>query len=52
MKTRPPRGATVSATRTANGTVVLLGPQEATPDAGAALAELGIRGRIALVRAG
>jgi hypothetical protein len=34
------------------GTVVLLGPQGATPDVGAVLAELGIRDRVALVRAG
>jgi hypothetical protein len=33
-------------------TVVLLGPQGASPDVGAALAELGIRGRVALVTAG
>lgn len=32
--------------------VVLLGPQGPTPDVGAVLAELGIRGRVALVRAG
>jgi hypothetical protein len=32
--------------------VVLLGPQGAAPDVGAVLAELGIRGRVALVRAG
>ncbi|MDQ3368086.1 MAG: peptidase E [Myxococcota bacterium] len=34
------------------GTVVLLGPQGPTPDVGAVLAELGIRGPVALVRAG
>lgn len=33
-------------------TVVLLGPQGAAPDVGAAIAELGIRGKVALVRAG
>jgi hypothetical protein len=33
-------------------TVVLLGPQGTNPDVGAVLAELGIRGRVALVRAG
>jgi len=33
-------------------TVVLLGPQGTAPDVGAVLAELGIRGRVALVRAG
>ncbi len=32
--------------------VVLLGPQGTAPDVGAALAELGIKGRVALVRAG
>lgn len=32
--------------------VVLLGPQQPAPDAGAALAELGVTGRVALVRAG
>lgn len=34
------------------GTVVLLGPQGTTPDIGAVLAEHGIRGPVALVRAG
>jgi len=34
------------------GTVVLLGPQSAKPDIGAVLAEHGVRGRVALVRAG
>lgn len=33
-------------------TVVLVGPQAPSPDIGEALAELGIRGRVALVRAG
>ncbi|MEO8702937.1 MAG: hypothetical protein ABI867_23025 [Kofleriaceae bacterium] len=33
-------------------TVVLLGPQSTRPDAGQVLAELGIRGRVALVTAG
>jgi len=33
-------------------TVILLGPQGTTPDVGAVLAELEIRGRVALVRAG
>ena len=32
--------------------VVLLGPQATTPDIGAALAEHGVRGKVALVRAG
>jgi hypothetical protein len=32
--------------------VVLLGPQQPTSDVGAVLAELGIRGRVAMVRAG
>jgi hypothetical protein len=32
--------------------VVLLGPQSTTPDIGAALAEHGVRGKVALVRAG
>jgi hypothetical protein len=32
--------------------VILLGPQGGTPDVGAALAEYGIRGKVALVRAG
>ncbi len=34
------------------GTVVLLGPQGTSPDVAAAIAELGIRGRVALIRAG
>lgn len=34
------------------GTVVLLGPQGSTPDVATAIAELGIRGRVALIRAG
>lgn len=34
------------------GTVVLLGPQGTSPDVGAVLAELEIRGRVALIRAG
>ena len=33
-------------------TVVLLGPQKTNPDVGSALAELGIRGKVALVMAG
>jgi hypothetical protein len=33
-------------------TVVLLGPQGTTPDVGSAITELGIRGRVALIRAG
>jgi len=37
---------------TAPARVVLIGPQHATPDVGTVLAELGIRGRVALVRAG
>ncbi len=35
-----------------SGTVVLLGPQQTTPDVGIVLAELGINGPVALVRAG
>lgn len=46
MTLRDPRGTGGS------GTVVLLGPQDPAPDVGAVLAELGIRGRVALVRAG
>ena len=34
------------------GTVVLVGPQGATPDIGAVLAAHGVRGKVALVRAG
>jgi peptidase E len=34
------------------GTIALLGPQHATPDVGAVLSELGIKGPVALVRAG
>jgi hypothetical protein len=34
------------------GTVVLLGPQGTTPDVATAIAEQGIRGRVALIRAG
>ena len=34
------------------GTVVLLGPQGTTPDVASAIAELDIRGRVALIRAG
>jgi hypothetical protein len=37
---------------TAVRTIALLGPQGSTPDVGAVVAELGIRGRVALVRAG
>jgi Peptidase family S51 len=32
--------------------IALIGPQQATPDVGAVVAELGIRGKVALVRAG
>jgi hypothetical protein len=37
---------------TAPGTIALIGPQHATPDVGAVVAELGLRGPVALVRAG
>jgi len=37
---------------TAPRTIALLGPQGATPDVGAVIAELGIKGPVALVRAG
>lgn len=37
---------------TASRTIALLGPQGSTPDAGAVIADLGIKGSVALVRAG
>lgn len=39
-------------TKASSRTVVLLGPQKTNPDVGSALAELGIRGKVALVMAG